>query len=119
MFRRIVGISFVDFVIQAVATIPAAVILSTMTRPEEELGVSVAVLVSLGVLAWRRHRAQATPPELTTGEVAAQRILELEERVAELEQGQARVLELEERLDFTERLLVQQREAERLGSGEG
>jgi len=35
---------------------------------------------------------------------------ELEARVAELEQGQAQVAELEERVDFSERLLAQQRE---------
>ncbi|MGE0553393.1 MAG: hypothetical protein AB7R55_08170 [Gemmatimonadales bacterium] len=43
---------------------------------------------------------------LSTGEMAAQRIVELEARVAELEEQQSRVLELEERLDFTERLLA-------------
>ena len=40
---------------------------------------------------------------------------ELAHRVEALEQAQARLAELEERLDFTERLLVQQRDAERLG----
>lgn len=43
---------------------------------------------------------------LSTGEMAAQRIVELEARVAELEEQQSRVAELEERLDFTERLLA-------------
>lgn len=36
-------------------------------------------------------------------------VSELQGRVGELEQQQARILELEERLDFTERLLVQAR----------
>lgn len=119
MFRRYVGIDFVDFLIQSGATIAAAIMLSSMTQPQEEIGVSVAFLASLGVLAWRRKRATLEPREPSTGEVAAQRIMELEDRVAELEQGQARVLELEERLDFAERLLVRQREAERIGPGEG
>lgn len=117
-FRRYVGIDFVDFLIQSGATIAAAVMLSAMTQPQEEIGVSVAFLASFGVLAWRRRRARLEPGD-TTGEVAAQRVAELEDRVAELEQGQARVLELEERLDFAERMLVRHREAERLGAGEG
>ena len=39
---------------------------------------------------------------------------DLRARVAELEQHQGRVHELEERIDFTERLLAQQREQARL-----
>jgi len=39
---------------------------------------------------------------------------ELRSRMAELEQQQGRVHELEERIDFTERLLAQQREQARL-----
>jgi hypothetical protein len=45
-------------------------------------------------------------PGLSTGEMAAERIADLEARVAELEAAQARMLELEERLDFAERLLT-------------
>ena len=45
----------------------------------------------------------------------AERMEELERRVVELEAGQQRVAELEERLDFAERLLAKQRDAERLG----
>jgi hypothetical protein len=41
----------------------------------------------------------------------------LKERVAELEAQQARMAELEERLDFAERLLVRQREDQRLPEG--
>lgn len=41
---------------------------------------------------------------------------DLQARVSDLEQVRERVAELEERLDFTERLLAQQREAPRLGS---
>ena len=49
--------------------------------------------------------------------VDEQRMHELEARVAELEQSQARLAEVEERLDFNERLLSQQRDAARLGEG--
>ncbi len=51
-----------------------------------------------------RHDAEAA------GQAAA--------REEELEQLRHRVLELEERVDFTERLLRQQREAQPLGKGE-
>jgi len=44
---------------------------------------------------------------LTTGEMEAERIAELEQRVADLEAGQAHVADLAERLDFAERLLAQ------------
>ncbi len=63
---------------------------------------------SLILLAIRRAfvRKSAAPAGLTTGEMAAERIAELEQRVADLETAQARVYELEERLDFAERLLA-------------
>lgn len=53
---------------------------------------------------------------LTTGEMEAERIADLEQRMAELEMAQARVAELEDRLDFTERMLasVQSEQAARL-----
>ena len=54
-----------------------------------------------------RSREPATG--LSTGEMAAERIAEVEARLAELEAHHARMLELEERLDFAERLLTQGR----------
>ena len=42
------------------------------------------------------------------------RMAQLEQRVAELEAGQARVAELEERVDFAERMLAQRKEPGRL-----
>ncbi|MEZ4585942.1 MAG: hypothetical protein R2909_06030 [Gemmatimonadales bacterium] len=48
---------------------------------------------------------------LSTGEMAAERLADVESRLGELEAVQARLLDLEERLDFAERLLVK-------GSGE-
>lgn len=44
---------------------------------------------------------------------------ELERRVGELEAGQRRMGELEERLDFAERLLSKQRDAERIAPPKG
>ncbi|HWA14888.1 MAG TPA: hypothetical protein VG817_00545 [Gemmatimonadales bacterium] len=121
MFKKYFGIDFIDFLIQFAATIPVSVIMATVTAPKEELGISVAVAASLGLLAWRRQKAlkqQATAP-LTTGEVQLERLAYLEDRLAELEQVQGRVMELEDRLDFTERLLAQHRDAAaRIGPGQ-
>lgn len=117
MFKRFVGIDFVDFLIQAGGTIAVAVLFSGLTSPDEEVGVAIAFGLSFGLLAWRRHRAMLAAPPATTGEVQAERLGELEARVAELEEGQARMLELEERLDFAERILARQRDAVRLPGG--
>lgn len=57
----------------------------------------------------RRLEGRRTPDPAMLAEVD-----ELRARVAELEQQQDRFHELEERIDFTERLLAQQREQARL-----
>ncbi len=122
MFKKFFGIDFIDFAIQFGVTMAAAVIAANITGPtDEEIGISLVMVGSLVVLAWRRQKAlkqQAAVP-LTTGEVQLERLEFLEDRVAELEQGQGRMLELEERLDFAERLLAKQRDvAARIGPGE-
>lgn len=73
-----------------------------------------AVLILRGPLG----RALARRLEGTTGrdEASTAGIAGISERVAELEQRDARLAELEERLDFAERLLAQ-RDAERLPRG--
>jgi hypothetical protein len=57
----------------------------------------------------RRLEGRSAPDPALTAEVE-----DLRARVAELEQHQGRMHELEERIDFTERLLAQQREQARL-----
>ena len=47
---------------------------------------------------------------LSGGQAVEARLAELEARSVELEQGQAHMADLEERVDFSERLLAQQRE---------
>jgi len=59
--------------------------------------------------------ARRLEPRSITDPAAATDIAELRARVQELEAQQGRVLELEERLDFTERMLVKQREPSRIG----
>ena len=80
---------------------------------------AIALLGTAGVFlsyAWRRHRAIAALPAtgLTSGEV---KLAELDAQAEELHELRGRMAELEERLDFTERLLAQQREPEQLPRG--
>lgn len=122
MFKRYVGLDVLDFAIHIGVSVAVTVVLASMvgSGPGEEAAVAVGFGLSLVALAWRRHRALAAArTEWSTGEVQAERIAELEQRVAELEVGQGRMLELEERLDFTERLLTRQRDADRLAAGPG
>jgi hypothetical protein len=82
---------------------------ATFNRPDEARSFAAMTLVASLVLLSIRRRLALRKVEtrgLTTGEMAAERLAELEERLAELEAGQARMAELEERLDFAERLLA-------------
>jgi len=85
-----------------------------------DFGVMVVFAVSTVVLGIRRHHSLRYAKQFpeTTGEVAALRVEELEMRMAELEQGQLRMQELEDRLDFAERMLMQQREVRQLSPRE-
>jgi len=63
-------------------------------------------------------KALAKRIEASAGESQNPEAIEnLTRRVEQLEHIEARTAELEERLDFAERLLTQQRDAERLGPG--
>ena len=113
--RRAVGLDGIDLLIHAGVTFSVMAIGSTLWSHEAaEIMLATVSLVSLVVLGVRRHRALRNLPPETTGELAAERIAELEARVEELEQTESRMHELEERLDFAERLLAQAREPERL-----
>lgn len=125
-FRRHLGLDFFDLAIQAVLTGLAMGFVDNLgprSRASEGLMFLVAGS-SIALLAWRRQRTLsrlAADPSvgLTTGQMAAARIEELESRVAQLEGTETRILELEERLDFTERMLAQGTgERAALGDGE-
>lgn len=73
---------------------------------------AAAVLIFRGPVG----RAIARRIEGTSGQVEGPDLADVQGRIAELEQRMLSVQELEERLDFTERLLAQQREQPRLGS---
>ncbi len=108
--KRYLGIDLVDLAIQAGVTGMLMAFVAVSNGPDEVMPMIVAT--SLIVLGIRRHWAfKRESVGLTTGQMAATRIEELEERVAQLEGAETRVAELEERVDFAERLLAQ-------GSGE-
>jgi Tfp pilus assembly protein PilN len=77
--------------------------------------ITLAVLCTVGMLVWPLVRALARRLESGGRNAQLQGELDaLRDRLQQLEQSQARVAELEERLDFTERLLAQSREPDRL-----
>jgi hypothetical protein len=120
MIKRAIGLDWFDLLIHVGITGMVMIVVGTASRgPDGDGAIAAVVAVSLGLLAWRRSRALKSRPAETTGEVQAERLALMEDRIADLEQAQQRLMELEERLDFTERLLVRQREQEaaRLGPG--
>ena len=110
--RRNLGLDGFDLIIQFGVTVALMAMVDMSHGPEEFMAMIAATsLVVVGIrraIVLRRDGRRG----LSTGEMAAERIAELEQRVAELEAAQVHVAELEERLDFAERLLA-------AGSGEG
>ena len=109
-FKRHIGLDGFDLAIHLGVTL---LFMGWAGMENSEEAIPVIAISSLVLLAVRRSiarwrlRRSGQAGELTTGEVAAIRIAELEDRVAELEAAQADVAELAERLDFAERLLAQ------------
>jgi hypothetical protein len=118
MIKSAIGLDWFDLAIHVGITGMVMVIVDSASRgPGSDGALAAVVAISLGILAWRRARALRHRPPETTREVQAERLALVEDRVADLEQMQARMLELEDRLDFAERLLAQQRDAVRLPAG--
>ncbi len=117
-FKSVVGLDPVDTIIHIGITVVVLAGLLATTRGGEESAVvgSMTTTASLVFFAIRRHLAlrRLSHSGVTTGEMAAERIVELEQRVSDLEMGQARMMELEERLDFAERLLARESERQKL-----
>lgn len=117
-WKERVGLDGFDLAIHAVVTLAlCAMADGFFSGPVEDMAVTGIVALSAVALGFRRHLSRAAlPPDGAEGH-----LLELEQRMGDVEQLHQRVAELEERLDFTERLLVRQQEAEgsRLGSGTG
>lgn len=113
--KRTIGLDGVDLTIQAGVTFAVmAVGASFLSNGPAETMIASVSGISLLVLGVRRHLALRRFPPESSGEFAAERIAEVEARLAALEQGERRLYELEERLDFAERLLARAREPERL-----
>jgi Tfp pilus assembly protein PilN len=74
------------------------------------------VMTACTIVLWPLVRALARRLEGRGGQDAALRgeVEHLQQRLGEVDQLQVRIAELEERLDFTERMLAQSREPDRL-----
>lgn len=94
--------------VHAFVTICLAVAFGEAAGAADDIVVPLVLGGSALAFEWRRRRAlkDAGPVGLTTGEAAAHRLAELEDRVAEIDLLHSRVMELEERVDFSERLLA-------------
>lgn len=109
--ERVFGIDGVDLLIHAGVTFAVMAIGSSIwTHADAEIMLATVSGASLVLLGIRRRLALRRHAKDTIGEVAAERLAELEVRVADLEQEEFRMHELEERLDFAERLLATHRE---------
>lgn len=111
-FKSHFGLDVVDTTIHAAVTVCGMVmVMSAFGNPWDTIIGFKVIALSLVAFAWRRNRAlkqMALRGEigLTSGQMAAERVAEMEQRIGELESAQSRVAELEERLDFTERLIA-------------
>jgi Tfp pilus assembly protein PilO len=84
--------------------------------PPLVLMIVIAALAATTIILWPIMRAFARRLEGKGGADPALRgeVEQLHARIAEVEALQTRIAELEERVDFTERLLAQNREPDRL-----
>ncbi|HET9294454.1 MAG TPA: hypothetical protein VFO06_09185 [Gemmatimonadales bacterium] len=88
-----------------------------MMDPPAMVLMALGFFAAVALITWPLVRALARRIEGKGGRPDPAMVAEVDElrvRVAELEQQQLRFHEIEERLDFTERLLAQQREQPRL-----
>lgn len=115
------GLDWWDIAIHVFVTCCVAVVFTEGLHRQEDVALPLIFGGSALLLGIRRHlalRKQGLSEGLSTGEMAAERIADLEARIAELEMAQSRVADLEERMDFSERLLTQQSHESRVASPE-
>lgn len=110
-FKRHLGLDFFDTAVHVVVTgFVIGFIDSTVFGRMQEGLMFAAFGSSVILFSIRRRfalkRAASAPIGFTTGQMAAERLQDLEIRVEQLESAEARVSELEERLDFAERMLA-------------
>ena len=106
-WKRTFGLHPVEFIAYFVIGGFSVAALEEWTRSDAASLLGFALMFAGYV--WRRRVALAALPAdgMTSGEV---RLVEIDAQAEELHELRTRLLELEERLDFTERLLAQQRE---------
>ncbi len=113
-WRRATGLDGFDLALQGVITVILLVWAARVNSPPDAIVIcSMTAVGSLTVLGIRRRLALRRAGRDSATELDAERLAELEQRVAELEMDRLRIAELEERLDFTERLLAAQKEPAR------
>jgi hypothetical protein len=112
--KRWLGIDGVDLTIHLGITLCLAILFTSTTHSHEEIPFFGVVATSLGILALRRNRAKRRGELDQPSQISGSYALDLDQRVADLEAAQHRLFELEERVDFAERLLSQQKQADRL-----
>jgi hypothetical protein len=111
--KRHLGLDWFDFLLHAAVTGCALGFMAVSRAPVELFPVTTgASLILLGIR--RRLAFKKGTVGVTSGEMTAVRLEEVEQRLADLEAREARVAELEERLDFAERLLAQQEDGKKL-----
>jgi hypothetical protein len=108
--KRFLGIDLFDLLLHAGITACAMGFMATSHAPVEMFPITMGT--SLVILGLRRRFALKKRAEIgvTSGEMTAVRLEEIEQRLADLEAREARVAELEERLDFAERVLAKPEE---------
>ena len=112
MHQRI-GLDWFDVGIHGFVTICLAVAMASPSGANEEVVIPLVFGSSAVVFAIRRKLAlRRLPPALAPGEVEAARLDDVEQRLAEVDLLEARVAELENRVEFSERLLAQHRDAQ-------
>ena len=80
---------------------------------------AIGAMGTLASAAAKRIRGDAGSPQITSRlEETEQRLADAEARIDELSRADDRLAELDERLEFAERLLLQQRDRERLPPGD-
>jgi hypothetical protein len=111
--NRRLGLDWFDVGIHAFVTLCLAIALGESSGSKDDIVIPLVLGSSAVVFAIRRKFAlRRLPPVITTGEVEAARLDEVEQRMAEVDLLEARLAELENRVEFSERLLAQQREVQ-------
>jgi hypothetical protein len=111
--NRRIGLDWFDVGIHAFVTLCLAIGLGEASGSRDDVVIPFVFGSSAVVFAIRRRLAlRRLPPAISTGEVEAARLDEVEQRMAEVDLLEARLAELENRVEFSERLLTQQREAQ-------